>query len=651
MPVTPTRKLAAIMFTDMVGYTAMMQEDETLAKSIRDRHRQVLKKTVRLHNGTILQYFGDGTLTIFDSSIEAVSAAAEIQTVFLQEPKIPLRIGIHSGDIVYDSEGVYGDGVNIAARIESLSKAGSVLLSEKVYDDLKNHPEYPVKSLGNFELKNVKKPMEVFALSKGALAIPSRQEIENKTVKNYKSIAVLPFVNMSADKENEYFSDGITEEILNALSRVEGMQVTSRTSSFAFKNKNIDMRAIGKQLNVKTILEGSVRKAGQRVRITAQLIDTENGYHLWSEVFDRQLYDIFEVQDEISRNIVGRLREKLSAKKVSDTLVKHKTHNIEAYNIYLKGLYHMNRFMPEDISTALGLFKKAIDLQPDFMLPYSYTGYCYGFMGATGYMKPKEAHQKSLEYAQKALELDKNHYINYFLLALSDLYFTNDLENAYKNFQKAFALNPGAAEVYQYYAIYLASIGNMNEAFESIERAVELDPLSSAINVWYGLMHMLLRRFDEAIVIFDKILERDPLFRGAREAKAWNLYFKGEINEAIENFEKYQEQTGSPLKGWTGLGFVYGDLGETGKAEEIIEKIKQRQKKEPDMALDLDLGIVYTGMKEYKKAITHLTKGLAERFGFSHLLVHPLFDKAKKDPYFSQFLRDLEEEENLNLSQ
>jgi class 3 adenylate cyclase len=223
------RLLAAIMFTDMVGYTALMQEDEHKAKQNRDRHRRVLQESVTSHQGKILQYYGDGTLCIFNSSIEAVESAIRIQQELQTEPNIPLRIGIHTADIVYDEEGVYGDGVNVASRIEGLAVAGSVLISDKVYDDLKNHHEISTISLGALDLKNVKKPLEIFAVSNKGLIVPSENEIKSQHGVKEKSLAILPFVNFSSDPENEFFSDGISEAIINTLTQIEGLYVTARS--------------------------------------------------------------------------------------------------------------------------------------------------------------------------------------------------------------------------------------------------------------------------------------------------------------------------------------------------------------------------------------------------------------------------------------
>jgi len=324
----PERKrlLAAIMFTDLEGYTAMMQEDEQNAKMARDRHRNILEEKINEYSGNLLQYYGDGSLSIFNSGIEAVRCAIEIQKNLSKEPKIPVRVGIHVGDIVKEDDGIYGDGVNIASRIESISVPGAVLISDRLQDELGNKPDITTKSLGKFQLKNVKRQIEVFAVASDNIKVPTIREINSEKAKPVKSIAVLPFVNMSADPENEYFSDGITEEILSALVKVEGLQVTSRTSSFAFKSKNLDAREIGKQLGVSTLLEGSVRRAGNKIRITAQLINAADGYHVWSEVYDRKLEDIFEVQDEISSKIANTLREKLTGEDRSQATFNYRNY-------------------------------------------------------------------------------------------------------------------------------------------------------------------------------------------------------------------------------------------------------------------------------------------------------------------------------------
>ncbi|MGB4974001.1 MAG: adenylate/guanylate cyclase domain-containing protein, partial [Cyclobacteriaceae bacterium] len=300
------RQLAAIMFTDIVGYTALMQGDEKVAATVREKHRKVFKEQHQAYQGEIIQYYGDGALSVFKSAIEATQCAIAIQKLLQQDNPVPLKVGLHIGDIVFSNTEVYGDGVNLASRIESMAVAGSILLSGKLNDELKNHKDIATRSLGFYSLKNIADPVEVFAVTNEGITVPEASALQGKQTSKSKTIAVLPFVNMSASEDNEYFSDGITEEIINALAKIKTLKVTSRTSSFFFKGKNISMRQIGKELNVAVLLEGSVRLAGNRVRITAQLIEAENDFHFWSETWDRKLENIFEIQDEVSLHIADK---------------------------------------------------------------------------------------------------------------------------------------------------------------------------------------------------------------------------------------------------------------------------------------------------------------------------------------------------------
>jgi TolB-like protein len=245
-------------------------------------------------------YYGDGTLSIFTSALSAVKSAIEIQTLNLHDPKIDVRIGLHIGDVMFDDTGIYGDSVNIASRLETLAVPGAVFISEKLFEEIKNQQDINAKPLGYFELKNVQQPMQVFAVSNPGIVVPSEKDVKGKVKQTFNSIAVLPFASLSSDPENEFFCDGMTEELINVLSKVDGLQVTSRTSAFAFKGKNEDVREIAAKLNVLKVIEGSVRKAGNKIRITAQLINAADGYHCWSETYDRSLEDIFQVQDDIA---------------------------------------------------------------------------------------------------------------------------------------------------------------------------------------------------------------------------------------------------------------------------------------------------------------------------------------------------------------
>jgi len=636
------RKLAAIMFTDMIGYTALMQKDEQQAKVKRDRHRAILQKSVREHRGEILQYYGDGTLIIFGSAIEAVNAAVDIQTELQIEPKIPLRVGIHTGDIVHSDDGIFGDGVNVASRIEGLSVSGSVLISEKVHDEIRNHPEFEIKSMGKFNLKNVKRPMEVFAMANEGLSIPNLKEIKDKIGITDKTIAVLPFVNLSTDPENEYFSDGITEELLNALTKVDGLLVISRTSSFAFKGKNEDIRKIGEQLGVSTVLEGSVRKAGNKVRITAQLINSADGYHLWSEVYDRKLEDIFEVQDEIARTITNKLREKLTTEGSKESLVKPATENIEAYNLYLKGLFYWNKWTPEDRKKAIEIYEEAIAKEPDFALPYSGLANCYSILGSTGQMDPNIAFPKAKKAALKALELDNNLMEAYLSLATVKLYDDWDDVAANELIQKALKLNPGSAVAHQNYALYFLITGyitgNLKEAVRESELAVQLDPLSMPNNLFLGTVYFLNQQNDKALRQYDKILELDPNFRAAIEAKGWVYCITGEWEKAIRYFKEYQKLTNNPLKGITGLGYAYARAGQFDKVKQILHRLDERERLEKNASISGDFAMIYMGLQDYDKAFNYFKKITPDRFGLMFYKSHPLFEEIRKDTRFKKWM-------------
>lgn len=639
-PPTQVRQLAAIMFADMTGYTAMMQEDEQRAKILRDRQRQTLENFIPGHNGKIIQYFGDGALSIFDSAINAVKSAIEIQNELQKEPKVLLRIGIHSGDIVYDHEGVYGDSVNLASRIEALSVPGAVLISGKVFDEVKNQKEIKTISLGKFSLKNVKERVEVFAITNEGLIIPSPAQVGVKAGSE-KTIAVLPFVNMSADPENEYFSDGISEEILNALTRVEGLQVTARTSSFSFKGKNEDIRQIGSKLGVSTILEGSVRRAGKRIRITAQLINTADGYHVWSETYDSDLEDIFQVQDEISLKILNRLKENFAETKKSEPIIKAPTENLDAYNLYLKGRYHWNKSNPEDIGKAIKNFEEAIRIDPNFALPYCALSYCYSFMGSSGLMPPAEAYPKAKDYTLKAIELDPDHPESHLSLATIKFFHNWDFEGAEASLNKAASLCLNSSLINQVHGWFLIAKGDFNKAIEKMEQAVILDPLSLPLIGNLADAYSFAGRFTEALEQYDKSIEIDPHFRRAFEGKGMLHLALGEYDKAIENLEQYHKLIGHPLKGLSSLGHAYAVAGQKEKALECLAKIDQRAASEPDKVFHMDYAFLYAGLKDHDKAFYYLNKTYEQRMGIACLgmifcIRYPMLNDLKSDQRFKE---------------
>ena len=644
-PGSQIRKLVAIMFADMTGYTAMMQEDEAKAKVLRNRQQQTLENLIPAHNGIIVQFFGDGTLSMFDSAIDAVKCGIEIQKELQKEPKVKLRIGIHSGDVVYDTKGLYGDCVNLASRIESISVPGGVLISDKVFDEVKNQSEIKTIALGKVNLKNVKQPIPVYAIANEGLVIPTLAQIGIKAGSD-KSIAVLPFVNMSADPENEYFSDGISEEILNALTHVDGIQVTARTSSFSFKGKNEDIRQIGSKLGVANVLEGTVRWAGKKVRINVQLINTTDGYHTWSEVYDRELEDIFEVQDEIATKIVTRLKENFAVTEKKETVVKPPTENIDAYNLYLKGRYYWNKSNPENILNAIKTFEEAISIDPNFALPYCSLSYCYSFLGSSGIMPPAEAYPKAKDCTLKAIELDPNHAESHLSLATIKFYHNWDFDGAEASLNKAHDLGLNSSLFNQVHGWFLIAKGDFEKAIEKIQQALVLDPLSLPLMSTLGDAYSFACRFEEALAQFDKIIELEPNFRRAFESRGMAYLAMGDYEKAITDLEHYHKLVGHPLKGLSSLGHAYAAAGYHDKALECAEKIKLRQEKEPDVVLHMDFAFLYSGMNELDLAFQYLNKTYEQRMGIACLgmifcIRYPMLKELKSDPRFTQLLQKM----------
>ena len=629
------RQLAAILFADMTGYTALMQENEQLARNNRKRLKEVLELSVSQYHGKILQYYGDGSLSIFNSAIDSVGCAINIQQQLQQSPKVDLRIGIHTGDVIIEDDAIYGDGVNLASRIESLAVPGGIFISEKVHDEINNQSSFSTREMGYFELKNVKKPVRVFAITNDGIVVPTRDELRGKTKQTQNRLAVLPFVNMSADPENEYFSDGITEELLNALTRVEGLQVTSRTSVFAFKGKNHDVRDIAIQLNVDKVLEGSVRKAGNRVRITAQLINAVDGYHIWSENYDRNLTDIFEVQDEISGIIANRLRENLTVKQKEEHLVKPPTANLTAYTWFLKGLHFWNKLTPADCRKAIECFEQAIAIEPNYAQAYAMSAGAYSYLGSMGQMPASNAFEIVERYADKALQLDSTIAESHIAKATVYLFYEWKWKEAYEYLQKAIQLNPSAMDAYQLLGHYYIVMGQKEKAVQTLEEAERMDPLSPVIIQSLGNMYIFAERFDDAIAQADKLLELDPGMRSAIEMKGWSTGMKGDWQSALIFFEEFQRLTNHPLKGWMGAGFAYAMLGMKEKALEVIQKIEQRQREEPGAVLDADLAGVWFALGDYDNTFYYLNQCIDKRMGpVSYFLEYPPYHEIKNDPRY-----------------
>ena len=670
-----SRQLAAIMFTDIVGYTAMMQADEKKAVAVIKHYNSTLEKLVHQFNGEVLNYYGDGSLCIFHSATDAANCSLAVQKELKNEPVVPLRIGLHIGEVFFEDAKALGDGVNVASRVQSMGKENTILVSGEFYDKIKNNSSITSVSLGHFEFKNVAKPLEVFALTNEGLFIPQRSKMEGKLKKksarrriiittsliillcvagflvyktfftggtkpgsNDQSIAVLPFVDMSETKDQEYLSEGMSEELLNLLSKIKDLKVISRTSSFFFKGKNMDVRKIGKDLGVTNILEGSVRKSGNTIRITAQLIEVKNGTHLWSETYDREIKDVFALQDEISKMIVDILKIKLSGKQTNQ-LAGSFTKNPEAYEDYLKGRYHWNTRTDEGIKKAIGYFEDAIKKDSNYAAAYSGLADTYLTLYDYELMSFDESTAKAKDAALRALKINENLAEAHNSLAHINLHEWK-WKSAEEGFRRALELDQGYVLAHHWYALCLTAIGKANEAIIQMEKARELDPLSTRINADLGMAYLSAGRYDDAIGQEQKTLELNPKSGGAHWIRGMAYQQKEMFEQSIKDYREALELSPGNSNFLAALGHVYASGGNNIAAHKILDTLFVVNKQEP--VSPFFFALVYAGLNDKENALKWLEKACEEKSGsVRYLKMEPRLQNLRNEPRYIAMMKKI----------
>jgi adenylate cyclase len=650
------RQLSAILFTDIEGYTAIMQESEQVAINLRHRHREIIQQEHKNFNGRIIQYYGDGTLSTFPSIIEAVQCALSMQQQFQQAPAVPVRMGLHVGDILFKEEDIIGDGVNLASRIESLAVSGSVLISDKANDELHNHPTLKTVSVGVYPLKNIK---EVFALNHEGLVIPKPNSLNGKTnridfeapspgkpdldqaaTKNVplKSVAVLPFVNIGNNVDHEYFSDGMAEEIINSLTHLKDLKVAGRTSSFRFKNQDVDLHELGKKLGVATVLSGSVRRQGNWLRITAQLINIDDGYHLWSEKYDREIDNVFAIQDDIALAITKKLKLTL-LKKDHELITKCPTKNTAAYERYLKGRFFVTR-RGAWIIQALECFQQAIALDSEFALAHAALADANLLIASYGLMPVKNILAQAKQSAEKAIALDPS--LSQPHCALGYYYTCSEWNwaKAKENFLKSIILNPQSAEGHFRYAWnYLACVeGKFEEAEKQALIAIRLEPLSSLCYAMYAVILHGAGKFNEALSASKTGIELD-----ANSFLCWAnagiaQIALGQYDEAIVSFESGLKLSTKQFIPIHGLIWTYCLTGRKDQAYLLMNELKEKSKTEYVAPAFTAISAAY--LNDVDEALDYLENAYAERDPILLVLKHARWvpSNLRTDSRFQSFL-------------
>jgi adenylate cyclase len=516
------RKLAAILSADVKGYSRLMSEDEVGTIQTLNAYKEVMTGLIQHHRGRVVDAPGDNMLAEFGSVVDVVECAAEIQKELkTRNAELPdnrrmeFRIGVNLGDVIEDGEQILGDGVNIAARLESLSEAGGICISGTAFDQVEGKTGLEFQYLGERSVKNIKKPVRVYRVkTEGGVS----DVVENREfpLPATLSIAVLPFTSMSGDPAQEYFSDGITEEIITCLSKIPRLFVTARHSTFVFKDKVVSIREAGQQLGVRYVLEGSVRKSGDRIRVTAQLIDVKTDQHVWANRYDRELKDVFAIQDEITMNIIIALQVKLTEGEQAALRVRG-TDNLDAYLKMLLASEYFRQFSKEGNILARQKYQEAIALAPDYATAYVGMAGTYITELWHGWSdSPAESLKLAMEYAQRCLALDETSSDAHTTVGLVHLVM-RQWEKAIEECELAVSLNPNNADNIAILAIALRTVGRVEEALAMLEKAIRLNPMPPD---WYlhdfGSCYRLMGRYDEAIAMLKRVLGGNPYYLNSR---------------------------------------------------------------------------------------------------------------------------------------
>jgi adenylate cyclase len=536
---TEQRRLAAILVADVVGYSKLMGSDEagTLAQ-LKALQTEIIEPQIVKHAGRLFKSVGDGFLIEFASAVQAVSCAKAIQEAN-GEGRLPLRIGIHVGDVVVQGDDLMGDGVNVAARVEGIAEPGGIAITRAVHEQVRDKLDLGFMDKGEVELKNIQRPVQVFGI--GGTKVDS--QTTHLPLPDKPSIAVLPFQNMSGDAEQEYFADGMVEDVITALSRTKSLFVIARSSSFAYKGRSPDIRLVGRELGVRYVLEGSVRKAGSRVRITGQLIEAETGMHLWADRFESSIQNIFELQDQVTSSVVGAIAPTLEQAEIERSSRKP-TENLQAYDYYLRGMSSLYNYSKEANQQALNLLRKAGDLDPNFALSFAQASWCYSQRLTFGWAKDRvhEAIEAEL-LARRALGLDRSDPRVLATVGWVLVYVLRRIREGADLVDQALHLDPNFAIGWTWrgFAKLWLGVENPSDDFEHALRLSPLDPRSFIAESGMAYAHLFAGRYDDASLWAARALGRRPNYPVAFWVLMASMALAGNVDGARQAWASYRQ--------------------------------------------------------------------------------------------------------------
>jgi len=630
------------MFTDVVGYTSLSQKNEALALQLLRDHERLLRPIFRKYGGREVKTIGDSFLVEFASALEACECACAVQkslhemnSALPQEKRVMLRIGIHLGDVVHSRGDIFGDAVNVASRIDALAEPGGVCITQQVYDHVRNKSELRTVYLGKHEVKNVELPVDAYRV-----VMPwERHSTAVAASKSTRRIAVLPLANISPDPNDEYFADGMMEELISAISKIGELRVISRTSVMKYRGASKTVGQISRELGVGTVLEGSVRKSGDKVRITVQLIDGRTDEHLWSQSYDREVKDVFEIQSDIAQRVAGALKVQLVAKE-RQSIEKKATQDIEAYTLYLKGLHYRGERTGEGLKKAIEYFEEALRKDPNFALAYAAMADCYAGLGDDGTLPPDESFPKAKQLAMKALELDESIPEAHATLGsvLEDYYW--DLSGAEREFERAVGQNPNYGKICHCYGVHLACMGRLDEAVVEISRAQEANPLALDVNDCAASIFTWANQYDRALETCRTMLRIDEEYFPAYEKMGGIYLEKSMFKDAIETTEKALTISKGASSVKARLGYAYALSGEAEKARKILKELKNKSGQR--YVSPVSVALVLSGLGEKEEALRWLERAYDERSGgLLSMKVSPTWSSLRSEPGFVQLLNKI----------
>lgn len=671
------RHLAAILFTDIAGYTAMMQKNEKDAVTAIKKHNTVLEKLAGAYHGKVINNYGDGSLSIFQSATEAMQAAMEVQHEMQQEPVVPLRIGLHIGEVFFEDNKALGDGVNVASRIQSLGQANSILFSEEIHDKIKNNAIFKPVSLGHFEFKNVDKPIEVYALANQGLIVPRREQMEGKlkeinrsplrkwlvasgmliilltalfTFNHYaykkkftgqdKSVVVLPFLNMNGDKAYEYLSAGIAEDITTQLSKIPTLKVISGFSTIQYKNTKKTFKQIADETGVSSLLEGSIQVIGDEIRITARLIDAGTQELIWSNKFDiKNKLGILSIQSTVALQIAEGLDASLSNNEKTN-IQKTKTNNPEAYDLCLKGRAFWNQRNESALRKGLIYFDSAIKLDPLYSDAFSGRADCLTALGYGSFDAPVNTFLKAQEAATRALEIDPTLAEPHASLGYINFYYAWNWQAAENEFQKAISLNPKYEIAYDWYGVYLTAMGKFDEARKTIDKARQINPISPFIITDMGFSMYYGTKYDDAISSLKSTIELFPNFALAHLWLGRAYQAKKMYKEALVEFQMGRTLSKDWIPAVAAVGNVYGIIGKKADAEKILKQFTEWSSKK--YVTPYGVALVYAGMGNIDKVFENLEQAYKDRSNWLvWLRLDARFDLIRSDRRYAELVKKI----------